>query len=172
LPDVLAQLNVLREDITRGGGPRPFALPDATIGVGVCFDSIFPRALAEDTKAGATVLAVVTNDAWYKKTAAPHQHFAHAILRAVENRRFLVRAANTGVSGIIDPYGRALVRSKMFVPAIVHGRVAPATELTPYTRLGDWPALAGLLAMLFALAWSGWRRPIGRGIAEPDHGEP
>ncbi len=165
LPDVLAQLNVLQRDLTRGDGPRPFALPGATVGTGVCFDSIFPRALADDALAGATLLAIVTNDAWYKDTAAPHQHFAHAILRAVENRRFLLRAANTGVSGIIDPYGRVLGRSGVFQPAVVEGKVAPLSEITPYTRYGDWPALAGLAALLGALLWTARKRPLGSGVA-------
>ncbi|MBU6428973.1 MAG: apolipoprotein N-acyltransferase, partial [Cyanobacteria bacterium REEB65] len=91
----------------------------------------------------------------YKDTAAPQQHFAQSILRAVENRRFLVRAANTGVSGVIDPYGRVLVRSQTFVPAVETAMVAPMTVLTPYTRFGDWPialaggiGLAGLVGML------------------------
>lgn len=164
LPDVLAKLNVLTKDLTPGAGPEPFKLPMATVGTGVCFDSIFPRALAEDTAAGATVLAVVTNDAWYKKTAAPHQHFAHSVLRAVENRRFLLRAANTGVSGIIDPYGRVLARAGVFEPALVQGKIAPRTEITPYTRFGDWPALAGLLGILGLLGWSYRRRPLGAGV--------
>lgn len=164
LPDVLAKLNVLTRDLTPGDGPSPFKLPMATVGTGVCFDSIFPRALAADAAAGATLLAVVTNDAWYKKTAAPHQHFAHAILRAVENRRFLLRAANTGVSGIIDPYGRVLARSRVFEPALIQGKVAPRTELTPYTRIGDWPALVGLLALLGLLGWSYRRKPLGTGV--------
>ncbi len=170
LPDVLAKLNVLTKDLTAGKGPEPFKLPMATVGAGVCFDSIFPRALAADTAAGATVLAVVTNDAWYKKTAAPHQHFAHSVLRAVENRRFLLRAANTGSSGIIDPYGRVLSRAGVFEPALVQGKVAPMTELTLYTRFGDWPALAGLLAIVGMLGWSYRRRPLGAGV--PDEGLP
>jgi apolipoprotein N-acyltransferase len=164
LPDVLAQLNVLKEDLGRSDRPHPFQLPIATVGAGVCFDSIFPRALADDVRAGATLLAIVTNDAWYKKTAAPHQHFAHSILRAVENRRFLLRAANTGVSGVIDPYGRVLARAGVFEQAVVQAKVAPMTDMTPYTRLGDWPALVGALALLSALGWSYRRRPLGAGL--------
>ncbi|MBM3270955.1 MAG: apolipoprotein N-acyltransferase [Candidatus Sericytochromatia bacterium] len=164
LPDVLAKLNVLQRDLTRGEGPRPFKLPGASVGTGVCFDSIFPRALADDAMAGATVLAVVTNDAWYKDTAAPHQHFAHSILRAVENRRFMLRAANTGISGIIDPYGRVLARSGVFVPAVVEGTIAPLSHVTPYTRIGDWPALLGLATLLGLMLWTLRARPLGAGV--------
>ncbi len=154
LPDVLAKLNVLTHDLTPGRHAHPFALPFATVGTGVCFDSIFPRTLAADVQHGATLLAIVTNDAWYKDTAAPHQSFAQSILRAVENRRFLVRAANTGVSGVIDPYGRVLVRTRTFVPAVATASVAALTGITPYTRIGDWPVLMAAMLVAFALAWS------------------
>ncbi|MBI6545231.1 MAG: apolipoprotein N-acyltransferase, partial [Cyanobacteria bacterium NC_groundwater_1444_Ag_S-0.65um_54_12] len=155
LPDILAKLNVLTHDLSRGAGPNPFTLPGGLIvGTGVCFDSIFPLALVADTAASASLLAVVTNDAWYKDTAAPHQHFAHAILRAVENRRFLLRAANTGISGIVDPYGRVLTRSRTFTPAVVTGKIAPQHELTLFTRWGNWLLWPSLAILTGAALWA------------------
>lgn len=166
LPDVLAKLNVLSHDLSRGHGPHPFVLPFATVGSGVCFDSIFPRTLASDVADGATLLSVETNDAWYKDTAAPHQHFAQSILRAVENRRFLVRAANTGVSGVIDPYGRVLTDTRTFIPTIATASVAAMTEITPYTRLGDWPVALAALALLVGLGASFVPRRQSSSVAE------
>jgi apolipoprotein N-acyltransferase len=94
---------------------------------------------------GGELLTTITNDAWFGRTSAPHQHFAQASMRAIENGRYLVRAANTGISGIVDPYGRVLARSAIFEPAVVVGRARLLTEKTVYTRIGDAFAYACLL---------------------------
>ncbi|MEB3205429.1 MAG: apolipoprotein N-acyltransferase [Candidatus Sericytochromatia bacterium] len=153
LPDVLSRLNILSQDLARGEGPVPLDLGDAggKIGTGICFDSIFPSALGADAAAGANVLAIVTNDAWYKDTSAPHQHFAHAILRAVETRRWVLRAANTGVSGIIGPDGRVHARTGTFKEAVATASFVPMTVVTPYSAHGDWPI--GLAGVFLVLAW-------------------
>src|SRR4029079_6934358 len=78
------------------------------LGVAICFAVIFPGEVAATTRAGATLLATVTNDAWYGPTSAPWQHFRAARFRAAENRRPLLRAATTGVSGLIGADGRGL----------------------------------------------------------------
>lgn len=153
LPDVLSRLNILSQDLARGEGAAPLDLGDVggRVGTGICFDSIFPAALSADAAAGATVLAIVTNDAWYKDTSAPHQHFAHAILRAVETRRWVLRAANTGVSGIIAPDGRVMARTPVFREAVATGSFVPVNEVTPYSAHGDW--LVGVAAALVGLSW-------------------
>ena len=87
---------------------------------------------------GSELLTTITNDAWFGDTSAPYQHFAQASMRAIENGRYLVRAANTGISGVVDPYGRVLVQSRLFEPAVVVGeRVTYRTATTLYTRIGD-----------------------------------
>jgi apolipoprotein N-acyltransferase len=101
-------------------------------------------------KKGANFLVTITNDGWYGKSSAPYQHFSMAVMRAVENRRYLLRAATTGVSGIVDPYGRVLVRSEMMTQAVLTEEIFPKENLTLYTRTGDFLPYAALtLSLLF-----------------------
>lgn len=127
--------------------------PDAGVppfGLSICYEIIFPRIVRGQVRQGATFLATITNDAWYGTTSAPYQHFAMARLRAVENRRWLVRAANTGVSGVIDPWGRVRVRTGLFEEALAEATIAPRTDLTLYARTGDAFAYACLIVAVFA----------------------
>lgn len=155
LPNIMGALNILPYDTSAGEKPNPFTLPFGVVGAGVCFDSYFPQVIRETTNAGAEVLVLVTNDAWYKKTAAPHQHLAQGVLRAVENHRYFLQSANTGVSGIVDPTGRIVARSGLFVPEVIEGDVVPLKDKTPYSRHGDWlPMLAALgVAAMGLRAW-------------------
>jgi apolipoprotein N-acyltransferase len=86
---------------------------------------------------GSELLTTITNDAWFGRTSAPYQHFAQASMRAVENGRYLVRSANTGVSGVVDPYGRVVVETPIFEPAVVVSQVRFRRAQTIYTRTGD-----------------------------------
>ena len=90
----------------------------------------------------------MTNDAWYGRTGAPYQHFSMAVFRAVENRRALVRAANTGISGFIDPAGRIIGSTPLFENAVMTKSVPVLKEITFYTRFGDIFALACLAAAI------------------------
>jgi apolipoprotein N-acyltransferase len=89
----------------------------------LCYELTFPGMARELRRKGADVLVTLSNDAWFRRTAASHQHFAHAILRAVENRVTVVRAANTGVSGIVDPLGRVVTETRPFEATYATGRV-------------------------------------------------
>jgi apolipoprotein N-acyltransferase len=94
-------------------------------------------------------LTTITNDAWFGRTSAPYQHFEQASMRAIEEGRYLVRAANTGISGIVDPYGRVLAVTGIFEPAVTVGDVRFLRTLTVYARIGDVFAYA--CAVLTAL---------------------
>lgn len=122
------------------------------VGLSICYEIIFPSIAREHVRAGAELLATITNDAWYGRSSAPWQHFLMARMRAVENRRWLLRAANTGISGIIDPAGRVTARSELFEEALVSGGVRPRTGLTPYARFGDAFAWACLFVGALAVA--------------------
>jgi apolipoprotein N-acyltransferase len=126
-----------------------------TFGSPICYEVIFPNLVRRFTRKGANFLVTITNDGWYGKSSAPFQHFANAILRAVENRRFMLRAATTGISGVIDPYGRVLAETEIGVQTMVTARVTPRTGLTPYARFGDvfaWICLTtGALTLILAL---------------------
>ena len=143
-------------DFTPGTTPstgRAFGVP---IGVFICYEAIFPSLVRRFPLAGAQVLFNVTNDGWYGTSAAPYQHYAMARFRAVENHRFLVRAANTGISAIIDPFGRELARTELMEKRALVGDVRAIPELTFYARHGDvfvWTAffvaLSAAIAALF-----------------------
>ena len=121
----------------------------------ICYEIIFPDLVRRFTKKGADFLVTITNDGWYGNTSAPCQHFANAVFRAVENRRFLLRAATTGISGIIDPYGRILAQSRIDTKTFLTGTVTPSKRLTFYSRFGDLFSVLGLtlsgLAFILAL---------------------
>jgi apolipoprotein N-acyltransferase len=147
LKGLVSQINILALDFSPGIDPHLFEFPFAKIGAGVCYDGIFPDAIRPTVQKGAQVLALVTNDAWYKDTTAPRVLNAHAVLRAVENKRWVLRAANTGISSVIDPVGNIQGRTGVYQDATLVGRAAPMTELTLYTRFGDWAS--GLAALGF-----------------------
>jgi apolipoprotein N-acyltransferase len=103
----------------------------------ICYESIYPSFTREFIKRGAEFLIVITNDSWFGNTSGPYQHFQYAILRAVENRRSIVRCANGGISGFIDPYGRVIRKSKFYVRTYMSEQIVLAEEQTFYTRYGD-----------------------------------
>jgi apolipoprotein N-acyltransferase len=121
-----------------------------SIGAFICYEAIFPSLVRRFALAGAEVLVNVTNDGWYGTSAAPYQHYAMARFRAVENRRFLVRAANTGISAIIDPLGREVARSELMEQRVLVGEVRGISEMTFYARQGD--VFAWSMVFLTALA--------------------
>ena len=121
-----------------------------SIGAFICYEAIFPSLVRRFPQNGAQVLFSLTNDGWYGTSAAPYQHYAMARFRAVENNRFLVRAANTGISAIIDPFGREIMRSELMEERALVGEVRTISELTFYTRHGD--VFAWSMVALTALA--------------------
>jgi apolipoprotein N-acyltransferase len=103
----------------------------------ICYEIIFPGLVRKFTKKGAHFLVTITNDGWYGESASPQQHFLIAVFRAVENRRYLLRAATTGISGIVDPYGHVLARSKLTTETYLSGRIRPIDKLSFYAQHGD-----------------------------------
>jgi len=114
-------------------------------GVLICFEDLFPELSREFVKRGAKFLVNITNDAWYEEGSAPYQHFAASVFRSIENRVYLARAANTGISGFIDPAGRILgiVRNSRGKDIFVQGYNSQsiclaAGKRTIYNRYGDF----------------------------------
>ncbi len=119
-------------------------------GTPICFEIIFPELVRNFVNKGAEFLVTVTNDGWYGKSSAPYQHFSMAVLRAVENRRYLLRSATTGISGIIDPYGRILAQSELDTEIYLSSDIYPIQDLTFYTKYGAaFPLLCLTLSGLF-----------------------
>ncbi|HEX2863842.1 MAG TPA: apolipoprotein N-acyltransferase [Deinococcales bacterium] len=132
---------------TPGGSPVPLSLSGQNLGVYICYESTFPAVARALVNRGAGVLVNISNDAWFGRGVGAEQHFLMGRVRAIETRRYLLRAGNDGVTAAIDPSGRTLAR----LPRGARGAlIAPYAELrglTPYTRLGDWPAVASALAL-------------------------
>lgn len=137
-------------DFSAGEKGRTLAWGDdhPPIGVQICFEIIFPGLSRSLVKNGAGVLVNLTNDAWFGKSSAAYQHFSMTVFRAVENRRSLVRCANTGISGFVDPAGRIVARSALFEDAVVIQTVPVLTATTIYTRIGDLLPLACLIGLI------------------------
>ena len=114
----------------------------------ICYESIFPEFVASFVNRGAEFLVFITNDSWWGNTSGARQHNQYAVLRAVENRRWVVRCANGGISSIIDPQGTMIKRTGMYTEAVVVGTIQPRAEKTFYSRHGD--LVARILAMLTA----------------------
>ena len=136
---------------TAGTESQALPLGERFVSTAICYEIIYPALVRDLVLAGTDLLTTMTNDAWYGRTAAPYQHFQQARMRAIEQGRYLVRAANTGISGVIDPYGRVLARSNLFEEAIVAEEVRLLTAVTLYGRMGDAPAYAGAAITLLAL---------------------
>lgn len=146
-------LVVAAGDFTAGRSGKPLQTGKIKSGVLICFEAIFPDIARRETVNGANILVNITNDAWYGRSSAPYQSLAMAVLRAVENRRGLVRAANTGFSGFILPSGDIFVRSQLFVPVAKTYAMPLVDQLTAFSRGGyGFGLLCLLVALLFLLA--------------------
>jgi apolipoprotein N-acyltransferase len=125
------------------------------ISTAICYEIVFPRLVRESVLRGSQLLTTITNDAWYGRSSAPFQHFLQAQMRAIEQGRYLARAANTGISGIVDPYGRVIQRSEIFQREILVGDVRLLETRTIYGRIGDLFAYLCAVLTLAALVSAG-----------------
>ena len=140
----------------------PLDFKEHKTGVLICFEILFPQIASEFVKNGADFLTTVTNDAWFGRTSAPMQHFSMAVFRAVENRRSVVRAANTGISGFIDPRGKILETTPLFTDKAIT-RQMPALTLTSfYTRYGDIFVFGAMVAFCLTFMVKGIRNQLRR----------
>jgi apolipoprotein N-acyltransferase len=131
------------------------------ISTAICYEVVYPDLVRRFVTGGSELLTTITNDAWFGATSAPYQHFEQASMRAIEAGRYLVRSANTGVSGIVDPYGRVLERTDIFQAAVLVGEARFLRASTFYARHGDILAYASVVATALLLAGgvaNRWRR--------------
>lgn len=138
---------------------------NARIGVLICFESIFPEIARKWVGVNANLLVNLTNDAWYGRSSAPHHSLAMTMLRAVETRRFVVRAANTGFSGVIDPLGRVRMVSPLFEPWAEVDEVVLMEEKSAFVRWGYLFSPLCLGAVIISLAWIILRNPRPRRLS-------
>ena len=145
-------------EFARGAEPAVFAHPRHPFAVLICFESIFPALVRQHVAAGARVLVNITNDSWFGRSAGPYQHALINAMRAVENRTAIARAATTGISLFIDPFGRTYEATDLFTPAVAVATVPVGQPATFYTRHGDLFAYGCLLIVLGAFA-ARFRKP-------------
>ncbi len=138
-------------EFTPGGQAALLPTAAGQAGVLVCNESMFPRLATNRTREGAEYLAVLSNDTWIGHRQYSEMQLAVAAFRAVEQRRFVVRASTAGPSAVIDPLGRVTVSTEMFERETIVGRISASRELTLYARGGDWFAVLCVVLSLLAV---------------------
>lgn len=124
-------------DFHSGKGHYPLLMDREKIGVLICFEGIFPEISREYRRRGVSLLVNITNDAWFGRTSAPYQHLSMTVFRAVENRIWIVRAANTGISAIIAPTGEITSKTGLFKRTALTGAIQFIDSETFYSKYGD-----------------------------------
>jgi apolipoprotein N-acyltransferase len=112
----------------------------------ICYEVVYPD-FAASLAARSDLLLTISNDTWFGTSIGPLQHLQMARMRALEAGRWMIRATNNGVSGLIDPFGKITVQIAQFEPGVLYGEVVPMQQLTPYLQWRSWP-LAGLSVLL------------------------
>jgi apolipoprotein N-acyltransferase len=140
-------------------GTRITMLPAAghMLTTAICYEVVYPHLIREGVLQGSELLTTITNDAWYGTSSAPFQHFELAAMRAIEQGRYLARAANTGISGFVDPYGRVLARTALFETTSLVAELRFLQSRTVYARIGDLVAQLAILVTLMGIAAAYWR---------------
>jgi apolipoprotein N-acyltransferase len=136
-------------------GTMPVLLPVGShvASTAICYEVIYASLMREFVVEGSELLTTITNDAWYGTSSAAFQHWDQAAMRAIENGRYLARAANTGISGFVDPYGRVIAKTRLFEQAMLVEELRFIQTRTIYSRVGDlvaWVSLALTIAALLA----------------------
>ena len=155
----LRNLSPMSGQLTPGSHTKALTLAGIRYGTLICYEDILPGLVRRLMRSVPHLLVNLSNDSWYGRTHEPRIHLALASFRAIEQRRYLVRATNTGISAVIDPLGRVVAETPIFARANLVASVVPLTGTTLYQRLGDW---VGLLALSLGL-WQG-RHALGAGL--------
>jgi apolipoprotein N-acyltransferase len=157
-PDKIGKITAEVGNFVPGTSYRVAPTPEGGIGIFICYEDIFPQLVRRITLAGAQVLVNICNDAWYGDSAASFQHLEMARFRAIENRRYLLRATNDGITALIDPYGRVEKQIARHRTAVLPANFSYRRGQTFYTKHGDvfaWlcTALAGVIVLVATLSF-------------------
>ena len=144
----LTNINLLENELSAGEAANVFQLDAGNIGGLICFDSIYENVAVQSVRDGSEMLAISTNDCWFQDSAAVYQHNAHAILRSIETGRYVVRAANTGISSIITNRGEVIESLDPLVYGYVVGDVKLFDYNTLYVSVGNVIIVVATLWML------------------------
>jgi apolipoprotein N-acyltransferase len=156
-------------DFAPGEEATVFPLGRTPFGVVICYEVIFPELFRQFVAEGAVFMANITNDAWFGRTSAPYQHFAQASMRAIEEGRYLVRSANTGVTCFVNEFGRITQilqddTGNTFTEGVLSGSVDVPVDkqFTFYSRYGEWFAELCAAVTAFAIIFIFVRRKVAR----------
>jgi apolipoprotein N-acyltransferase len=141
-------------DFGVGEAHTVFRLPEASFGTVICYEVIFPELFREFVTRGADFMVNITNDAWFGRTSGPWQHLGMLPLRAVEHRVAIARAANTGISALVEPSGRVARSLGLFERGVLDGAVRLRSGSTLYTRWGDWLVYASVAVSALGFGWA------------------
>jgi apolipoprotein N-acyltransferase len=130
---------------------------DKVVSTAICYEVVYPSLIRQAVAGGSQLLTTITNDGWYGRSSAPFQHFEMASMRAIEQGRYLARSANTGISGVVDPYGRIVRQSAIFEQAGLVEEVRLLTSRTVYSAIGDAIAYVAMALTAAALITVGRR---------------
>ena len=149
----LSDINVLSDDYIPGDSSEIMTIKGGKVGNIICFESIYPELSRRSVLDGAEVLIETTNDSWLKDSPAMTQHLAHGVFRSVENGRYLVRSANSGISATIDSRGRIIKTLDIDQKGVITDTVYFCDETTLYTKTGDvlFPVCIMILCILFII---------------------
>ena len=147
-------------DFSAGTEPVVFDVEGRRVSVAICYESIAPWIARAFVRRGSQLLGTITNDAWFGRSSAAYQHFEQGAIRAVEEGRYIVRAANTGISGAVDPYGRVLRATPLFETMAITVDVRLHDRRTIYSHVGDVVAYASatVTGLVIVLVWPLRRR--------------
>lgn len=159
LVDFLGRYYTAPSEFTPGRTPTAIEAPGGKAGLSICFEILYSGHVRGSVKNGATYLVNISNDAWFGNSPMPHIHLNAARLRAIENRRFLLRASSSGISAIVDPAGRIISQSSLFTRERVDGRFVRLDAMSGYTRFGNLAVLVSFLILLGALLRVYFRGP-------------
>lgn len=173
---ILLELNLVSEPLTQGTDAAVLDTPIGRLGSLICFDSIYPSLTLDTVRDGAQLIVLATNDSWFSDSAAVYQHNDQAALRAIESGRYVVRAANTGISSVITPLGEVLTELPPLVSGYTAATVYTRDALTVYDRVGDifvyvCIAYAALELFLYIGRRTRQKRRVSSDASDPAHGE-
>ncbi|MGN0621756.1 MAG: apolipoprotein N-acyltransferase [Porcipelethomonas sp.] len=148
----VGDIKFISSDFSAGDECSLISTDIGKIGCVICFESVFPRSTAECVKNGAQVLTVLTNDSWLGKSVPLYQHHTHSVIRAVENRRFVLTSANTGISSVITPTGRIISQSGINCEDVTSAEFSMISKKSIYTQTGDTIILIPCIIILYGSA--------------------
>ncbi len=141
---VLNKIQLGQANFSSGENYTLFDSPKGKFASLVCFEMAFPNLVRKFVKDGAAFLVNITNDSWFGRTAGPHQHAAMSIMRAIENRISIARCANSGISMLVDPYGRTIEKTGLFQKLNLIGEIPLKNRETFYSKHGNFVAIISL----------------------------